>query len=144
MKVVGQGKENAQRWKIHDVLRTLWEGLIANLLLQQTKTWKLKENNWLLKFYNSLILGDLYIFSSDDFFLLLQSILLAKYNSYCAQVREKKPYNTGNRDGKDLDRCILISHSFYLNRTEDTIQQNREAWGKTHSEVRAVENCELS
>jgi hypothetical protein len=41
-------------------------------------------------------------------------------------LKKQKNYVSGNRAEKNLDHCILISHSLFLNRPEDAIQQNRK------------------
>jgi len=44
-------------------------------------------------------------------------------------LKKQKNYVSGNRAEKNLDHCILISHSLFLNRPEDAIQQNRKVGG---------------
>lgn len=113
--------------KIYDVLRTQREGLLANLLLQQIMIWRLRDGATdYLKSATLFIWGAFYIF----FFWLLiffSSTLLVLQPLLCEDffLKKQKNYVSGNRAEKNLDHCILIFHSLFLNRPEDAIQQNR-------------------
>lgn len=88
------------------------------------------EGTWWLKVYNSLSLGRIFtVFLLTTYFSIYR-VPYQSYNRYHIQIRKKKIYTTGNKDGKYLDHYILTSHSLCLNRPKDAIQQNRETGEK--------------
>ena len=103
----------------------------------ETQRW----GNWLFKVCNSFYLGGPF-----TLFLLTTDFLL-KYLTSPTTVTmwrffKKKNLFSGNRAEKNLDHCILISHSLW---TDLKMQFSRtERLGKTHSELRAVWRSRLN
>lgn len=110
VKLAGEGNGSAQRWKIQDALKTPGRASYhPPPSAERGRTGDQREATLLFKLYSSLSLGLDTFFSSDYTFSPRASY--KSYDHYCVQLFKNS--TTSNKDGKEPDHSILISHAFF-------------------------------